>query len=404
MTATLRVVLVEPTLHDNGAIRVSLDRAKRWQRSGADVVVFVVEHAAAAEMVSVPEGMDIRFATRVPRRFRWTALVGALKLLRLARRADVVVAGREVHSGLLLASVVARLARRPLAVTVQSRPDIALDEHVSDALRVRTRRALVSADMAVCVAAGLVPVLSGLGLPVDRARVVTNGVNVQQIRDSAMWSPLVDLPAGTFVVASGRLHRQKGFDILLRAHALALHGDGLPHTLVLIGEGPDRTALERLAHELNVESSVVFTGFTENPHAVVARAAAFVLPSRWEGYPLALVEALCCGTPVIAADCVSGPAEVLDGDRFGALVPVEDPGALAAALVGFLRDGDELRQRATAGAGAALRRFDPDVAAQAHLGLLRELSRSTSLRSRRQRFFGRSAQAERSASPATDRP
>lgn len=91
-------MLVEPTLEDNGAIRVSLDRAARWQALGASVVVFVLEHADAGRQTTVPGGLDVRWATAVPRRLRWTLLVGGPRLWWLARRADVLVAGREMAS------------------------------------------------------------------------------------------------------------------------------------------------------------------------------------------------------------------------------------------------------------------------------------------------------------------
>lgn len=106
--------------------------------------------------------------------------------------------------------------------------------------------------------------------------------------------------------------------------------DGAPrHRVLLLGDGPDRAALGRVAQELGLSDTVVFAGFLDNPHAVAFRAALFVLPSRWEGYSLALVEALCLGVPAVAADCVSGPREILEDGKYGRLVPVDDEEALA---------------------------------------------------------------------------
>lgn len=371
----VRVLLVEPDLHDNGAIRVSLDRAVRWQRAGASVTVLVLTRVPVAA-AALPAGLPVVFGTRVPRSKRWSALLSLGRGVREALRADVVVAGREVDKGLLLAAVVAPLTRRPLAVTVQSNPDVALEEYTSPRVRPLVRRALTSAQLGVAVAAGILPGLERLGLPRQRARTVTNGVDVPAIRAAAAQPSPLPPAAGPVVVASGRLARQKGFDLLVRAHARAL-ADGAPaHTLVVLGDGPDEADLRRLADELGVGASVVLAGFQANPHAVVGRADLFVLPSRWEGYPLGLVEALCLGTPVIAADCVSGPDEVLDGGRYGELVPPDDVGALAAALVRHLRDPSALRLRAQAGADAAAVRFDPQRAADRHLALLEQLVRT----------------------------
>lgn len=296
-----------------------------------------------------------------------------------------------------MTSVVAPLARRPFSVTVQSRPDLARTAYVPRRMRGISRRALVSTDQAVCVAGGMVPALLGLGLPEGRARVVTNGVDVDAVQLAARApSPLGDVD-GPVQVGTGRLAHQKGFDLLVRAHALALASGAPAHTVVVLGDGPDRARLQQLAQELGVQDSVRFPGHVANPHAVVARADGFVLPSRWEGLPLALLEALCCGTPCIAADCVSGPNEVLDGGAFGRLVPVEDAQALAAAISDHLSDVEPLTARARAGRAAAPDRFAAAVAARDHLHVLQELVRPSGAHSRRRLSPSRSADSTQSS-------
>lgn len=369
----MRIVLVEPDLADCGALRISLDRAQRWRQAGAEVELFLVQHGPA-NPYPVPEGLVLHRGTDRPERFRRTVLLGLWRLRRLAHHADVVVAGREVGLGLLFAAVAARSARRPFAVTVQSHPELALAEVGGATWRVLTRRAVLSTHLAVCVSAALVPVLEGLGLARSRTAVVTNGVDVEAVRRAAS-APDVEVPPGTLVIACGRLTRQKGFDVLLRAHARALREGAPPHELVILGDGPDRAALGRLADALGVSGSVHFAGFVANPHAVVVRASLFVLSSRWEGYGLVVAEALCVGTPVIATDCVSGPREILDGGRFGRLVAVEDEAGLAAAMNAHLVDPAALRLRAAAAADAAADRFDATTAAQQHLHLLADLSK-----------------------------
>ena len=370
----LRILVLEHTLADNGAARVTLDRADHWHRAGAQVDLFVVEHSDAREL-AVPAGVRLHRATPEPRRLRRTVLPSLVGAHRLARRADVVVSGREIGNGLLTAAAVARSARRPLAVTVQSRPDIAISAYVDPKLRTLTRRVLGRVDLAVCVAAGVTPFLGEMGLPEGRIRVVTNGVDVAAVRSAAVMHPDVALPSGPLVVACGRLEHVKGLDVLVRAHALALDGGAPAHALVLVGDGPDAAALQRLADSLGVASTVVLTGFVANPHAIVGRSALLALPSRWEGFPLALVEALCLGTPVVAADCVAGPREVLDGGRLGELVPVEDEQALCAAITAHLRAPDLLRSKAAQGAAEAAVRFEAAAAAHEHLGLLDGLAR-----------------------------
>ncbi len=369
-----RIVLLEPDLYENGAIRVSLDRAARWRASGAEVTVLVLRRVTGV-LAAVPDGLPVVYGTRRPSSGRTAALLSVPRALAAARSADVVVAGREVDKALLVAAVVAPLARRPLAVTVQSRADVALAEYTSRAVRPLVRRALRSAQLLVTVARGIVPGLVSLGVSSSHVATVTNGVDVEGLRAAGREAPAVSLSAGPVVVASGRLSRQKGFDLLVRAHAQALQEGAPAHSLLVMGEGPDADALQALAEELGVADSVVLAGFQPNPFAVVARADLFVLPSRWEGFPLGLVEAVVLGVPVVAADCVSGPSEVLDDGRFGRLVPSEDVGALAAALRAHLDAPEDLRSKARAGAAAAASRFDPQQAAASHLQLLEDLAR-----------------------------
>jgi glycosyltransferase involved in cell wall biosynthesis len=113
------------------------------------------------------------------------------------------------------------------------------------------------------------------------------------------------------------------------------------------------TELKGLAAALGLEHAVDFLGFRPNALPYFRRADAFVLSSRCEGFGNVIVEALGCGTPVIATNCEHGPAEILDGGRYGVLVPPEDPAELAAGLdqVWTLRErfpADMLRERANA--------------------------------------------------------
>jgi glycosyltransferase involved in cell wall biosynthesis len=103
--------------------------------------------------------------------------------------------------------------------------------------------------------------------------------------------------------------------------------------LIILGEGRDRVALEQLAAREGVGTDVALPGFQSNPYAWLSRARLFVLSSAWEGSPNALTEAMALGVPVVSTDCRSGPRELLDGGRYGRLVPVGDVDALAAAML-----------------------------------------------------------------------
>lgn len=137
--------------------------------------------------------------------------------------------------------------------------------------------------------------------------------------------------SGRRVIAAGRLIPLKGFDLLLRAVA-RVHQPALPVQLTILGQGPEETALRRLASELGIAAQVRFLGFQANPFAYYRSADAFVLSSRFEGMPNTLIEAMACRVPVIATSCPTGPREILEQGKFGKLIPVDDVVAMAEAL------------------------------------------------------------------------
>lgn len=370
----MRILLVEPDLQDDGALRVSLDRAAHWQALGAEVVLLVIQHSATTGRLTPPAGLPVEHASRRPRRLRRLLPTALWRAWRLALRSDVVVLGREVGLGLFVGALAARLARRPCAVTVQSRADAAMEEFTPRRLHRANRAVLVRAGAVVCVSAGLVPGLVAMGASAERVHVVRNGIDVARIREAASAEPEPPLPRGPVIVGSGRLTRQKGFDVLIAAHAAVLARGGPSHSLVILGDGPDRGALAVQAEALGCSSTVFLPGHTGNPHAVVSRADLFVLSSRWEGYSLVVAEAVSLGVPVLAADCVSGPSEVLEGGAFGRLVATADVDVLARAVLEHLADPADLRARAAAGARVAAGRWDPHDAAQRHLGVLASLT------------------------------
>lgn len=136
-----------------------------------------------------------------------------------------------------------------------------------------------------------------------------------------------DIPV---VLGAGSLELRKDFSSLIRAFAKLRQRR--PLRLVILGEGRERTNLEQLARDLGVEQDLRLPGFQYNPYAWMARANVFALTSRREGSGAVLVEALACGTPCVATDCPSGPAEILDQGTLGPVIPIGDIEALAQAL------------------------------------------------------------------------
>jgi glycosyltransferase involved in cell wall biosynthesis len=164
------------------------------------------------------------------------------------------------------------------------------------------------------------------------------------------------------VLGIGRLEVQKNFPNMLRA--LKIVRERLPARLILLGEGSERARLAGMVAEMGLEGAVKMPGFVGNPAAYMARAAVFAMSSSWEGMPVALIEALALGTPVVSTDCPSGPTEVLDGGKYGELVPMDDSAALAEGISRLLRG-----ERRTVDE-AWLARFDARTIVDQYLGLM----------------------------------
>ncbi len=158
--------------------------------------------------------------------------------------------------------------------------------------------------------------------------VIHNGVFPEILPEKV---PEFDSRRHTDIVAVGRLAKQKGYDVMLRA--FAEFGKTYPkHRLHIYGEGPLQRELEQLARELGLEEKVMFHGSVPNVMHQAADAGMFLLASRFEGMPNALMEAMACGLPCVAADCDFGPGELIEHGENGLLVPVEDAAALADAM------------------------------------------------------------------------
>ena len=139
---------------------------------------------------------------------------------------------------------------------------------------------------------------------------------------------------GPLIVGLGELSARKDYATALRAFAGLDPARGA--RLALIGEGRERAALEALSEQLGVTGRVTLPGFVENPYPALARADAFVHAARLEGSPVAVMEAVAFGRPVVSTDCPSGPREILQDGRLGRLVPVGDTEAMCTALGALL--------------------------------------------------------------------
>ena len=202
-----------------------------------------------------------------------------------------------------------------------------------------------------------------LGLAPERLETIYNPVPVERLRKLASAGPghpWLARKENPVVIAVGRLTEQKDFPTLLRAFAQIPP----PARLIIFGEGPDRASLEALQAELRLGDRVAFPGFVGNLPAELAASDLFVLSSRWEGLPGVLLEALALDVPVVATNCPTGPEEILQGGRWGRLVPVGRVDELADAMRAALDHPQ------AAGGIEVLARFAPDRIVEQYLSVL----------------------------------
>jgi glycosyltransferase involved in cell wall biosynthesis len=198
-------------------------------------------------------------------------------------------------------------------------------------------------------------------LPHGSVLTIHNGV------PDEFHEPLPPPTPGPVVGAVGRLEHQKGFDTLIRALSLV---EGA--ALVLVGDGNERAALEHLSRKVGVADRVLWAGWSDAPRNYLSTFDVFALPSRFEGFPLAVLEALLARSAVVAADVGSVPEVVRDGET-GFLVPPDDPVALAHAIRRLLADAGLRRRLGEQGRQLVLERFTAAHMTRAFESLYAEL-------------------------------
>ena len=381
-----RIALLLPTLGGGGAEASMLRTGEALRNRGFEVDLVLCERTGPL-VAQVPTGIRMVELAPAPmllaRAYALAADPGGFReLLRpvlLARKAPhrlvylpaLVRYLRRVRPDALFAALpgpslmavwARRLARVTTRVTVSQRNALSQTLAGSSKWRKRflpplLRRTYLAADAIVAVSDGVGSDLATCtGIPRARITTIYNPVVTPDLfakAREALEHPWL-AGASPIVLGVGALIDQKDFPTLVRAFARVRAAR--PCRLIILGRGknPEQTTerqarLMALAEELGVACDVLLPGFVSNPLAYMARAALFVLSSRYEGLPGVLIQALACGCPVVSTDCPHGPAEILDGGRYGRLVPVGDAAALAAAMLATLASpppADWLKERA----------------------------------------------------------
>jgi len=382
--APIRILLAKGRMTAGGSEMQMLRLLQHLDRSRYAPELFLISPGGEL-FESVPEDVPIHLCNQglsqrglIPGSAHRARVKYLAELLK-ERNIDLVV-DRTYHMSLLTAGAV---RKRPTA-----RVSIIVSDPHSDfaANRERFRRtkkqmlqsAYTQSDVVGCVS-DCVKTRAGefYRISTENFEVLGNLYDVEEIRKRAE-EPLSNQsdrsPHRQRIVAVGRLHAAKAYDVLIEAMRLRRDRSGQHDVEVLIvGEGSERSLLQQMIAEADLEQTVKLVGYQANPLPLVKSADLFCLSSRYEGLPNSLIEAVLLGVPVVATDCFCGPREILQDGKWGALVPPDDPSALAAAIDAALANLEALQQRAEAAVpamaekyslAAGLARFD-DVAALA---------------------------------------
>lgn len=330
----LRVLFVINSLAGGGAERVFTTLVRELAARGGDLSPSVaLLDEEAEEAYGLPPGVPV---ARLDTGGSMLRSIGRLRELVRRDRPDVTV------SFLSRANVAAVLAMagsgRPTVISERVNTTAHLKSgRFSMLSRLLIRGLYPAARRVIAVSDGVARTLeTDFAVRPERIRVIYNPVDIDGIAARAAQEPAIAAGPGDFVTM-GRLVENKNTAMAIRALAQCSAGG----RLIVLGDGPLRAELGALAASLGLADRVVFAGFLSNPHAVLSRAGCYLLTSNAEGFPNAMMEAMAVGLPIVATDCPSGPAEILQTNlegrasamgSGGALVRMDDAAAMAQCM------------------------------------------------------------------------
>lgn len=331
-----KIAMLLPDLDCGGAQRVILDLANGLHDMGVEVDLVVARGGGVLESQIPPNTNLIRLCKKHPPYL----ILGLLSYLALRKYISTKrpVALLSSVTGTNILSVLVR-STIPHQFRLVLRHENTSENINSNWWRWLIRKTYPRADLVITISPrAKSDLIKTAGLANSFVRTIENPVNISRITNQADEPLSLDADftdATPTFLAVGRLSPQKDFDTLIEAFRFV--NRTVQSRLMILGEGACRHQLELKLRRLGLEGSVYMPGVIPNPYPYFRRANVFVMSSRWEGLPIALMEAMALGLPIVSTDCNSGPRELLDDGRLGHLVPIGNSKALANAMLLALR-------------------------------------------------------------------
>jgi len=350
-----RLCLVISTLGAGGAERVLSTLANWWAAAGHSITLVTLSDGSD-DFYWLDERIErIALGVMQPTRQPHEAVFRNLRRIRALRKAIVASRADVVISFIDTVNVLTLLATRRLGILTIVSERVDPRAHPIGWAWTLLRGLTYTGAYAVVVQTRSVAEWMMESMRLRRCVVITNPLSLTLSMQHEPVTACDEAGRRHVLMAMGRLVEQKGFDLLLDAFASAGARES-GWRLVVIGDGPQREALQERARTLGVSDIVEFAGRVDQPEPLLRTAGIFVLSSRYEGFPNALLEAMAVGTACVAFDCRSGPSDIIRNGVDGVLVPPEDVAALTAAIKALMRD-DVARARLAARAKEVRERF-----------------------------------------------
>lgn len=345
-----KAICIIPSMKGGGAEKVMLTLLEHFSRDKFELTLVLFEKKGEY-LDLIPAGIRVLNLHKK----------GKIDFLGLINRLASVFRQEKPHvilSFLWYANVITILAKKlsmthiPVILTVQNfMSKVLKDQRWGWIKQLMVRLLFPSASRVATVSKGVADdLVKNFKVSLSHICIIPNPIDIKKIKklsSEELHHPWFDNQVPV-IVSAGRLNRQKGFPLLLKAFA-RLQKE-IPLRLIILGEGEERPTLESLISKLQLNPWVQLPGFIKNPYPYIKNSSIYVMTSLYEGFPVAMLEAMACGIPIVSTDCPSGPDEIITDGFNGLLVPVSNESELCSAISKILKDkafGKRLSEKAS---------------------------------------------------------